>query len=84
MVNPSAAARPAARRPVVPTRGDGESVHIFGDIYARYCNGNPFPVLYTRTSDGTRNAHSDKDADAAHGYSITDANGSTTDTDIDA
>lgn len=64
MVNSAPGSRPAARRPVVPERGDGESVHIFGDIYARYCNGNPFPVLYTRTSDGTRNAHSDKDADA--------------------
>jgi hypothetical protein len=55
------------------SNGSTTDVHIYRDIYGKYVNGNPFPVLYTKRDEDTgRPGHAAKDGAKRAGNSRTD------------
>jgi hypothetical protein len=55
------------------SNGSTTDVHIYRDIYGKYVNGNPFPVLYTKRDEDTgRPGHAASDGAKRAGNSRTD------------
>jgi len=50
-----------------------DDTHIYGDIYGRYSNGNPFPVLFSKRNSDPTDDSGGQGPDASPGNGDTDA-----------